>query len=78
MSIQVVQFPDGGFVIHKIPAVTGKGRYSAWYDAKARPVDAECIDALNRSRPVSRTGEAWSRIEQYGRIYRPNVATETH
>lgn len=78
MNIQVVGFPDGGFVIHKIPAVAGKGRYSAWYDAQANPVDAECIDTMGRSRHVSRTSAAWLRIEQYGRIYRPSVATETH
>ena len=68
MSIQKADFPDGGFVLHRIPA-TNTGRVSAWYDREGRPLDAEQVDDRGRSRPVKKGGPAWQIVEQYGRRY---------
>lgn len=73
MSIQKADFPDGGFVLHKIPA--GSGRMSAWYDKDGRLLDAEYLtDSRRGSRPVKRGGPLWAEAETYGRRYaaKPN------
>ena len=46
-------FANGGFVIHKIRIEPFAGRFSAWFDATGALLDAEQIDALNRSRRVT-------------------------
>ena len=57
-------FANGGFVIHKIRIEPFAGRFSAWFDATGALLDAEQIDALNRSRRV--TSRQWSRLASVG------------
>ena len=61
-------FANGGFVIHKIRIEPFAGRFSAWFDASGALLDAEQIDALNRSRRV--TSRQRSRLASVGQAWK--------
>jgi len=64
-EIQLSRFPDGGFVIHKISVDGASGRFSAWFDATGKLLDAEQLIG-NRSRPVKRNGPIWEILKTVG------------
>lgn len=41
--MQIAQFSNGGFVLHRVSVVGYKGRFSAWYDAAGALLDCEQI-----------------------------------
>lgn len=47
-SIQHQTFPDGGFVLHKIPAPSGNQTISAWYDSTGLLFTAEYMPSERR------------------------------
>lgn len=68
--MQHVQFPDGGYVLHKI---TGdfSGRVSAWFDKTGNLVDAEQLLPSGKSRPLRKAGPLWSYVSAVGYNLRP-------
>lgn len=50
---QVSYFETGGFVVHKAYIAESRCKFSVWFNASGNVVDAERIDARNRSLPAS-------------------------
>ena len=49
--MQVFQFSDGGFVAHRVTrAQWPKARFSVWFDAAGKILDAEALYGHERSR----------------------------
>lgn len=44
-GVQKLQFPSGGFVLHKIRIIGSTCRFSAWYDADGKLIDSLAITA---------------------------------
>ncbi len=63
--LQKATFPDGGFVLHKIP-FSDKNTISAWYDKKRKLIDAEFSPS---ERKIKEGGPAWDKAADYGRIW---------
>lgn len=47
--MQIQTLPNGGKVAHKVTLPESKCRFSVWFDASGVLLDAERIDAANRS-----------------------------
>ena len=61
--MQIVLFPDGGFVIHKIKHRTLT--ISGWFDSKGNLTDAE----FSNERKVRPNSPAWINAQKQGRIF---------
>lgn len=59
--------PCAGFVVHKITCAESPMRFSAWYDASGKFVDAEGIDRLGRTRKAP--ASVMPHLEMIGRLY---------
>ncbi len=75
-AIQLARFPDGGFVLHKITFVSENGRFSAWFSADGKLLDAEQITLRRNawtldevSRPVKKDGPIWRMLRVFGPRY---------
>jgi hypothetical protein len=66
-EMQISRFHNGDFVIHGITWLS-RSKISAWFNAKGALVDAEYIDATNRSRPVSISSPIRSDLATLGRV----------
>ena len=58
-------FPDGGFVLHKIP-FSDKNNISAWFDKNKKIIDAQFMPSERQVKP---NGPAWDKAADYGRMY---------
>jgi hypothetical protein len=73
-AIQHSAFPDGGFVLHRIVFASENGRFSAWFDARGKVLDAECLfthwrNGQTVSRPVKKDGPIWRMLRTVGARY---------
>lgn len=67
--MQVHSFSNGSYVAHRVCLDGSTRRFSMWFDGQGRVTDAEGLDRLGRSGPVSRgqraslqrRAEAWVR-----------------
>jgi hypothetical protein len=68
--MQVHTFPNGGFVVHRIPALApSPARVSMWFGPLGNALDAELIYPNGRTRTVVRYGPIWQHAQSWGRTY---------
>lgn len=61
-TIQKATFPDGGFVLYKIP-FSCKSRISAWFDKNGKLIDAQLMP---NGRQIKEGWPAWEKAASYG------------
>lgn len=61
-------FPDGGFVLHKIPGIV-KNYVSAWFDKDGNLKAAEYKRRFC-DYPVKENGPTWKKLEKLGPIWK--------
>lgn len=65
-TIQRCEFPDGGFVLHKITLPDLQGRFSAWFNAQGEILAAEqLVNSQSRNPSLKRYAE----LAQIGKRY---------
>ena len=72
--MQIAQFTNGGFVVHKLYLDGMASKFSAWVGKHGNLQDAERIDAGGRAYPVARNSMAWARLDGRCQIIAAQVA----
>jgi hypothetical protein len=77
--MQLVHFPNGGYVVHKAILPLAHGHFSCWFSPDGKMVDAEQFRGRHyAAHPVRRDGKTWQALEQqFGGQQRNPIAAET-
>lgn len=63
---QIARFSTGGCVIHKIKIGIAPVKYSAWFDADGKMLDAEIVrDGHKTTLTVKKDGPVWNKLVQH-------------
>lgn len=61
--MQIKFFDTGGFVAHKYTVPDSRCHFSVWYNRDGFAIDAERVDSMRRSYPVTKT--QWEYIQRH-------------
>lgn len=65
--MQIITFPNGGFVIHKIEIKGYKGKFSAWYNPQKQLIDFEqIVPTAYGYKSCKNTVNQWNYLSQLG------------